>query len=645
MKMQNYTPQILIVDDELIIRHVLRATLEIEGYQIADAESGEAALALLEKQNFDVVITDITMGKVSGIDLLFAVKEKSPETEVILITAYASLETAEAAVAGKACRYLRKPFDDIEDVIKIVEEALLSQKQQRKQQQELQDLTLQRDRLQQRIGQLETMYSISHALGFPESPLTLLRELAPLLSQALPADFMAYSIHGESMLEFAGIFVALLSPFQEEMIQQYIHTLHQETGAQGNIHVENTPMRSGNEIGQLAQLIEIAFPERSVVEGALYVGFAEERKISEDEAQLLEVTAAQLAGAIGKLMEFQCRERERLQLLTEDVVLDGVILFKQKQEISIANQAAFDMLAVTNLEELSERLQQLGILTKLHQTREEWALGKELTLESGRVIAVTIVPLGSLWEAASTVILRDVTQQHKMQEELERSRRLSAIGELGAGVVHELNTPLTLIMGHSQLILTDDTLSAEVKADLHKILEESQRCQKIVQSLLELAPSRKKRRTKIQVKDIMEKVLLLKKYDLNKSHTKLDLQYLDPDILVDVDPGQIHQVILNLINNAQDAMREQQQPCKIEISIERRQDIAWITIADNGPGISEKDIGQIFDPFFTTKPPGKGSGLGLSISYKIIREHAGRIVCTNRKKAGASFTIELPIVK
>ena len=637
------SPRILIVDDEAIIRDVLKGALQAEGYILEEADCGKAALELIEKTSFDVVITDITMAQMSGIDLLFAIKERSPETEVILITAYASLETAEAAVAGKAYRYLRKPFDDIDDIIEVVSEALHSQNRRKKKEAQFQELISQRDRLRKQLGQLETMYSISHACGFPEDPASLMTEIATLLSKEIPLDILACSIvsHDKAIEDFGRLVVIFLSPFQDNIEKYIIKILQEELEEDCKTHIIKNFIHSYNSVAakRLGKLIEITFPKRSSVNGMMYVGFAKKYQLSKSEAQLLEVVVAQIAGAIGKLIEFRYRERKHQKQLIDGMV-DGVLLFKGNKT-DIINHAAFRLLDVKQEKDLQEKLESLGLMQRIENIRQgNWTIDKKIEFND-KILSTTILPARNIWGENYTMVLRDVTEKTRMQLELERTRKLSSVGELAAGVVHELNTPLTVVLGYSQLCL-DLELEKNLEEDIRKIYGEAQRCQKIVQNLLDLAPSKHKQRLPTNVKDLVERVLVLKKYSLHKKKIRMIRKYPEENIWVTVDPGQIQQVLLNIINNAEEAMEEETEK-ELGITLFVLEEKVYIEIADTGPGVSSKARDQIFDPFFTTKPPGKGTGIGLSISHKILREHDGRILCKNASEKGAIFIIELPM--
>jgi two-component system, NtrC family, sensor kinase len=228
------------------------------------------------------------------------------------------------------------------------------------------------------------------------------------------------------------------------------------------------------------------------------------------------------------------------------------------------------------------------------------------------------------------------------QAQLIQSEKLSGIGEFVAGVAHELNNPLTAVMGYSELLKMQDT-DPERGRHLDLIFKSAQRCQKIVQSLLSFARRHRPERKADCVNALIEEAVEILNYQLRTSNIEV-ITRLDPNLpQAMVDPHQIQQVFLNIINNARQAMEAHQPKGRIKITTETRRHNVGITFQDNGPGISPDNLSKIFDPFFTTKEVGKGTGLGLSICYGIIREHGGTITPRSRPGEGATFVIELPI--
>jgi PAS domain S-box-containing protein len=229
----------------------------------------------------------------------------------------------------------------------------------------------------------------------------------------------------------------------------------------------------------------------------------------------------------------------------------------------------------------------------------------------------------------------------RAQEQLLHSEKLAAVGQLISGVAHELNNPLTAILGYSQLLTSNGQLGAQALAYTEKLYKQAQRTHRIVQNLLSFSRQHKPERSPVRLKQIIEDTLGLRDYDLRMSQIDLQLDLAEKLPEVSADPHQLQQVFLNLINNAVDAILEQGSAGKIRVHTGVEGDQVFIEFSDSGPGV--KDPSRVFDPFYTTKPVGKGTGLGLSICYGIITEHGGTIRVQNLPQGGACFRIELPL--
>jgi two-component system NtrC family sensor kinase len=240
-------------------------------------------------------------------------------------------------------------------------------------------------------------------------------------------------------------------------------------------------------------------------------------------------------------------------------------------------------------------------------------------------------------------IEKNVETLKNTQAQLIQSEKLSAVGEFVAGVAHELNNPLATVMGFSEM-LKDNDADTKNRRYLDMIYKSAHRCQKIVQSLLSFARRHQHERKPMSVNGMVEAVLEMLNYQLRTSNIEVVTQ-LDPtQPVVLADGHQIQQVLLNVINNARQAIEGHKSGGQIKIFTETSGEQVHIIIRDNGPGISADNLLRIFDPFFTTKQVGQGTGLGLSLCFGIIKEHAGNITPSSRPGEGATFTIELPIL-
>ncbi len=241
------------------------------------------------------------------------------------------------------------------------------------------------------------------------------------------------------------------------------------------------------------------------------------------------------------------------------------------------------------------------------------------------------------------VVMTDITDAAMLQAKLMHTEKMAAVGQLVSGVAHEVNNPLTAILGFADLLMENPAVPSEAKKDLRVILQEAQRTKQIVQNLLSFARQMPPQRRPLQLNTILTRTIQLRAYDFS-SHGIEVVEHFHaslPEVIGD--SHQLQQVFLNIINNAYDAVRETGRPARIEIMTSANDGHAEVSFRDNGHGIAHPE--RIFDPFFTTKEVGKGTGLGLSICYGIVREHAGEIFCHNNQDGpGATFIVRLPTV-
>jgi len=237
---------------------------------------------------------------------------------------------------------------------------------------------------------------------------------------------------------------------------------------------------------------------------------------------------------------------------------------------------------------------------------------------------------------------KDITERRQMQEQLVITDRLASIGELAAGIAHELNNPLTGVIGFSQLLM-DREMPDDAREDLKAVYSEAQRASQVVKNLLTFARKHAAAKEKVNINDVINKVLELRAYEQNLENIKVDAR-LDSELpKVMADYFQLQQVFLNIIINAEYFMKEAHNKGTLTITTEKVGNKIKASFADDGSGIAKDDLGHLFDPFFTTKEVGRGTGLGLSICHGIIAEHGGRIYAESELGKGATFIVELPI--
>ena len=235
-------------------------------------------------------------------------------------------------------------------------------------------------------------------------------------------------------------------------------------------------------------------------------------------------------------------------------------------------------------------------------------------------------------------------EKERLEQQLQLAGRLAAVGELAAGVAHELNNPLAAVQMYAQFLVSREGLDEATKKDVDTIYREAQRATKITANLLSFARRHRPEKSLISINEALMQSVDLHSYRMNVNNIDMEIE-LDPnlpDTLADF--NQMQQVFVNLITNSEQAMTETHGKGKLIVRTRVVGKMIHVTFTDDGPGIPEENIDRIFDPFFTTKDVGKGTGLGLSICFGLIQGHNGRLYARNNSKEGSTFTVEIPLI-
>jgi two-component system NtrC family sensor kinase len=282
--------------------------------------------------------------------------------------------------------------------------------------------------------------------------------------------------------------------------------------------------------------------------------------------------------------------------------------------------------------------------TDLQRALDQQGAGREVELRTGeRTYAVTAVPITSNDRSAVVLLFDDQTERRRLQDQLIQSEKMSAIGQLIAGIAHDLNNPLASVLGFADFLTEVPHVPPSIREPLTVIREEAERASSIVRNLLGFARKQEHQRRPTALKPLLDGTFVLLRNQL-MAHRVEALIEVEPDLpLPDIDPNQIQQVFVNLINNAAQAVASTGRPGTIVVRARRWMDGVAIDIIDDGPGMSEALAAQVFEPFFTTKAEGEGTGLGLSISQGIVKEHGGRIMLSTEEGKGSTFTVQLPV--
>ncbi len=606
--------EILIVEDEANPVTTLRNILEATGYSTEIAHDGRTALNICRKKTFDLALIDTNLPDIAGGELIEKLVNLSPEMEYVIVTDHASPDsTMNAVKQAHVVAYETKPLnmDRFLSVMRRVSE---------------------RKQLEDELRESE------------ESYYTLL-ELSAEVGEAVV------------ILQDIGGQMAIHRSFNEEW-----------------------PRITGYSAEKLLSMswFDLIYPEhradvinryRRRVAGEILPGLFEATIIRKDGSEVpLEITAGRttLQGNPAQVIYIRdITERKRVQRgmeqaakewrTTFDAIPDMISIHDKDFRITRVNMAFANMVNLKPQEVIGRTCYEL-----IHGTGEPWpqcphrqllADGKtrckeyfnpKLGIHVEQVCSPIFDERGNV--AASVHIARDITERKKMEEQLILSDRLASIGELASGIAHELNNPLTSIIGFSELLLARD-VTAGVKEDLQVINREAQRTATVVRNLLTFARKHKPNRQPVDIHSLIRAVLELRAYEqkANKIQVSTRLASSLPKIMAD--GFQLQQVFLNIVLNAEYFMIEAHRGGKFTITTKRIGDRVKISFADDGPGITEENLGHLFDPFFTTKDIGRGTGLGLSISHGIITENDGKIYAESEPGKGATFIVELPVIR
>ncbi len=385
--------------------------------------------------------------------------------------------------------------------------------------------------------------------------------------------------------------------------------------------------------------------------------------LTSEDLELLRVASGYIAVALENSLLYREQARRaaelaRLKEFSESIIESltvGIIVLTPEGRVAMWNSAVEELLGIARDHALSRRIEELlppDLIRALHDVTHPhgWAVPEVRHIYKFRlrraeaddlVLNVSIVPFEMPAREASgaLLVLEDMTHRVRLEEQLQQREKLSSLGLLAAGVAHEVNTPLAGISSYTQMLLKQFPPTDPRRALLEKIQAQTMRASQIVSSLLNFARMERPAVSRLDIRRILDDTLQLLEPQLRDTRIEVVKRYADalPPVLGDA--AKLQQVFMNLILNARDAMPE---GGRLTLTAYFEDGHVGVDVEDTGVGIPPEHIARIYDPFFTTKGVGRGTGLGLALSYGIIQEHAGRIFVQSRVGHGTRFTILLP---
>ncbi|HMO55854.1 MAG TPA: response regulator [Roseiflexaceae bacterium] len=660
--------EILIIDDSKQICSMLADYVLPElGYASAIANTGRQGLTRLRQHLPDLILLDLQLPDISGLDLLRQIAQEGYDVPVILMTAHGSEAIAVEAFRLGARNYLIKPFSETEAQA-VIDQALRERRLARDKEQLTRNL-------RQRVQELTVLYSIGKSVS------SLLDQDELLVRIVEAGVFITRAEEGFLLLRDANANELYLRAAKNlgEQRAQLLRVPIDDTLA-GQVIRTGKPVRLDNSANGSTLKVKTGFLVRAILQVPLTVGNnvigvlavdnqQADRSFGENDQYLLSALADYAAIAIENASLYQqaLRNEERYRDLFANAN-DLIFTLDQHLSIQSVNKVGPELLRCNEADLIGRSLHALvspdswertsRALGDLLRGRDVQPFELQLLRSDTEPVFLEVSARRVANERTPMIhcIARDLTERRRLEEQLIRAEKLSAIGQLVAGVAHEVNNPLTSISGYTQLMLRDKSLPDLVQEDLSHIHIQAERAARIVQNLLVFAREHKPQRFQIDVNDVIRSTLSLRAYQLRVDNITVNL-VLDNELPQTVaDPFQLQQVFLNLINNAHQAMTERGGNGTLTLrtySASRPASdgaragvsVLIVAVSDTGIGISQRDLNRIFDPFYTTKPVGQGTGLGLSICFGIIQEHGGRIWAESEVGSGTTMYVELPFIE
>jgi len=547
--------KVLVIDDKKdAVQLMTESVLRPHGYSYIVANNGEEGFRLALEEEPDLIITDLTTPKMSGLEILEALHAEGRDIPVILMTFHGSEDTAVQTFRLGAKDYVIKPFK-VEEMLEAIDRALAEKRLMSK---GMMDVNQQ---LEQRVKELNILYGVGKSV-------TSLLDLEKVLNRIVEAAvFVTGAEEGSLML------------------------VDKDTG--------ELYLRAARNLGE-----KFARGFRLKVEHSIA------GQVVKTGAPILQSTQAE----------------ETLKVKTGYLVKSLVnVPLKAKDEV-------IGVLAVNN-----------KISSRPFTDNDVYLLSALADYATIAIVNAQLYEEIKLWSEELEHKVEERTQElQAAQERLLQSEKLASIGQLAAGVAHEINNPMGVILGFAQGIVKTLPEDDPLRKPLTTIEKESLRCKRIVQNLLDFARYSEPTPQLTHINELIDTSCDLVKHQISLQNVRLVKGYDLALPAIMADPNQLQQVFINIMLNAYQAMPD---GGTLHITTKMVGSELQVIFADTGTGIPPENVQNIFDPFFTTKEVGEGTGLGLSVSYGIIKAHGGDIEVESQVGKGTTFVIKLPLDK
>ncbi len=649
--------KVLIADDDEVIHHLLTTILEQKGYEVLSAANGNEAVKIAQTEQLALVIADIRMPGLNGMEVLKNIKEIDQDTEVVIITGYASLDTAAEAVRHGAYDYITKPFGSIEKFANIAERAIEKRRL--------------RVENKKKNFELEVLYDVSNAISYTLDYQELLKKIMDLLNKVIDCDLCASLLASGGRVEISirsslAVTPNLVTQVKENIIQAF-NTLAENPVQEEELSIEEVDL-SSTDVQSIQSFFNVPLIIRERPVGMINISSTREDAFSQYDIRLLYTIANQASVAIDRLRAVVAAEKSKMETMVESMS-DGVIMMDNKGDVVVVNPAAQNMLEVASIDqpkiieelELAQFLEMKLDGTGTSHLAEDEEQIKEIVITEPEktILQASISPVKGVdgQKLGIVTVLRDVTRE----KEIDRMK-----SDFISIVSHELRAPLANIKNAVSIIELAGEVNEDQREFLSIAMEDIDRLSRLINELLDISRI-DSGKMELNFEPIsIDSVVAASIASLERRADEKTIEIINkiPDDLphLSADKDRLTQVFTILLDNA---MKFTDEGGKITVeakyipggqvsapTTDTEKSLASleameISVSDTGIGIAPKDLDKIFNRFqqlssASTRKEG-GTGLGLAIAKEIIGKHHGEIWVESQVGKGSTFTFVLPM--